>query len=49
MEYNSSLDTQSVRHGTAYQVAVSKKVQWIVCHKPDILSASLCTLEKQQF
>jgi hypothetical protein len=48
MEYISLLHTQSARLGTAYYVALSNKVQSIICHKPDILSESVYSLEKQQ-
>jgi hypothetical protein len=47
MEYLSSLQTQNARLGTAYHVAVSNKAQSIICHKPDILSESIGSLEKQ--
>jgi len=48
MEFISSLHIQSVRLWTAYQIAVSNKAQSIMHHRPDIFSACVCNLEKQQ-
>jgi len=48
MELISSLHTQNIKLGTAYQVAESNKAQSIICHKHDILSTIVCCLEKQQ-